>query len=220
MFQEIEFKLRGLSPLMYCNPRLANPGDPIVREIKKINAKGKNKTDDDYLRLFDLQWEGGIYIDADRRVIVPGEWIEGVLVAAAKKSRKGQQGKAGISCNGSWPLEYDGPKDFDKLAADPRFRDVRNVVINGKSRVMACRPIFPTWAVTCVVTFDTEIFNLDTVCEMMVLGGRYHGLGTYRPKYGRYVVESPVIDLAPEAKAEPTAKSRRRPRTEPAEATA
>lgn len=184
--QAIEFNIRGVVPLILHNGRLANPLDPFARAMKGITGKRK-KTDEDYEKLADLEWEGGLYLDDDNRVVVPGENIEGLFVDAAKKSRMGDAAKAGLLSDGLWPLKFDGPKTLDALKADPRFRDTRKAGIKGSS-VMRTRPIFRSWSLAFTVHFLPDLLNSAQIREFLETGGRIIGLCDYTPKYGRFEV--------------------------------
>lgn len=190
-WKTIDARIKGIVPLMLCNGQLANPLNPIVKAMKEITGKGRNKTDDDYERLALLEWEGGLYLDEDRRVVIPGYVIEGMLTKAAKKIRQRPHVQAGVLCDGNWPLEYDGPKDFDKLRADLRFRDTRNARPNGKV-VQRTRPIFDRWAVSFTLHYDPSEVNPDLVQQILGLGC----IGDYIPKFGRFVIE----EFKPEGK--------------------
>lgn len=188
MYKAIEFAVKGVAPLLMHNERLANPLDPIAIEIRKITAKRK-KTLGDYEHLAGLEWQGGIHIDEKGHPCVPGHVIEGTLINAAKKLRMGPSAKAGLICDGSWPLEYDGPKDGNKLKAVKSFRDIRRVVVQ-RQAVMRCRPIFYTWAVTFTLHYLPSLFDEEQVVDLVRVGGRIIGLMDYRPKFGRYEIEN------------------------------
>jgi hypothetical protein len=208
VYETIDFVIRGLSPLMMHNGRLANPYDPIVRQIKEITGKRSGKTEADATRLMDLEFEGGLYLDDDGCVVVPGENIEGMIAGGGVKNERMNKSSylAGIICDGAWPLKYEGPKAVAGLMADHRFRDVRGVVVDNK-RVMRCRPIFRSWSLEFTVHYMPETINPSQVYRAVETAGRIVGLCEYTPKFGRFVVESPA---APEAApAEPKAKKSR-----------
>jgi hypothetical protein len=184
-FARIEFHIEGLNQQVWHNAQLADPNCDYTTRIKKITAKGKKKTETDIAELEDLEWEGGLYLDHERRVIVPGTVIEGAYFEAGKKTRDGQDVRNGICSNGDWRLSYDGPKDLAALKADPRFR-LRCIVRNPatKGRLARVRPIFRQWALAYVIDYYTKIFNKQQIVDMTELLGEEIGLSDDRKKMG------------------------------------
>ena len=187
-YEPIEVAIRGFSPLMLHNGQLVDPLNRFSKAMKEITSK-RNKTDDDYRRLADLEWEGSLYLDAEERVVVPGENIEGMLADAGAKHKCRDAVRMGVICDGLWRLEYDGPTDLDALRADARFRDKRRVPVK-QSAVIRCRPIFVPWALAFTVHFLPDVLSEDRVIQLLNVGGRIIGLGDYTPKYGRFEVVS------------------------------
>lgn len=190
MFSSIVFRLTGVAPLLMHNIQLANPTNQWARSMKEITGK-RGKTDDDYERIAEFEWMGGVYVDSMARPCIPGEIIESGLVAAAKKFKMGQRFLGGVMSDGNWTLEYDGPKNAEKLWLDyPQFKDVRAVRV-GNARVMRTRPIFRDWAATVEVKYDPENVNRDSVVRAMQTLGTL-GIMDFRPKFGRFQAE--VLD--------------------------
>ena len=187
MHREIMFKIKGLSPLMLHNGQLADPLNPYTKRVKAITSKRK-KTDEDYEALYQIEWEGSLYLNSDRRVVFPGLNLESAMVEGAKKQKMGDAAKAGILIEDDFLIEYDGPKDLEKLKADKRFRDIRGTrVQNG--RVMRCRPIFIPWGLSFTLHYLPEMMNESQVVEILATVGRIIGIGDFTPKYGRFSVE-------------------------------
>lgn len=187
-YEFVEVKIRGVAPLLMHNARLANPIDEIVRQIKQITSKRK-KTDTDLEELARLEFLGGLYLDEKGRPAIPGECIEGTIRDGAKKTRKGKDVQCGVLSDGVWPLEYDGPKDQHKLWADPRFRDYRGCKVNN-GIVMRMRPRFGDWALTFRLAYHPEVVSPSSLEEWVRTAGQFVGLCDFRPKYGRFNVES------------------------------
>lgn len=185
-YTEIKFHVEGTAPLLMHNGQLANPLNPIVRELKTYTGRRK-KTDDDLVKIFELEFLGGLYLDDKGRVIVPGESIEAMLWEAATKFRKGQQAKAGLMSDGLWPLLYDGPKDAKGLWANPAFRDVRSAIVDRK-RIQRCRPRFNKWSLKFAVQYLPELLDERDVREFVEIAGRQLGLCDYTPRFGRFML--------------------------------
>jgi hypothetical protein len=108
-------------------------------------------------------------------------------VDGAKKRNKGTIAKAAFQPDGPALLEYDGPSSLDQLWADERFRYREMVRVQG-SLMPRTRPRFPAWSARISGTFITTMLNRDEIFEFFKLAGA-HGLGDYRPEFGRFIVE-------------------------------
>jgi hypothetical protein len=94
---------------------------------------------------------------------------------------------------GQWRILEEGfslPK-FDVV--DSRSAVNKNV----KARVMVHRPKWYNWTVSMTLELDEEVksrLHLDTVAEIIKNGGRYLGIGSYRPEhtgeFGRFEIIS------------------------------
>lgn len=185
----LTFRMIGVCPMMMHNIQLANPFNKWVCQSKEITAKGKKKTDDDMRELSRLEWFGGLYVNEDGRVILPSEVLLGCFLSGSKKSRLGTDFKCGFDVPMDAELEYDGPKDAEKLWMDKRFVDVRGVALQKSSRIMRTRPFFSKWECTVKVVFRGEVVNESQVKKAIEDAGMYCGIGDYRPRYGRFIVE-------------------------------
>lgn len=186
-YARIQFRLNGVSPLLMHNGRLANPLDPMAKALKAVTGK-RAKTDADHEEMARIEFLGGLYIGDDGPCL-PGEMIEAMLVVAAKKSKRGPQAKAGIISDGMHRLEYAGPRDPDALWDDDRFRLVAGVRVQ-QARLMRTRPIFRDWSAEIFVDFLPGQLNRADVAEMMRIAGEVVGLGDWRPRFGRFTVET------------------------------
>lgn len=190
MYKVLDATIRSLTPIMYHNGRLADPLDPYAKQLKELTSK-RDKTDADYEAIGHIEWEGGLYLDENRRVIFPGENIEAALIEGGSKNKLGPKFKAGLLCDGAWPLEYDGPKDFERLKADPRFRDRRGICVNRGSRTMRTRPIFIPWSLSFTLQYLPDLLNEAQVLKALEIVGQIIGIGDFTPKYGRFEVIKP-----------------------------
>jgi hypothetical protein len=186
IMQKLEFRIRGVSPLLHHSARLANPRDPIVKAMKKVSSK-RSKTDDDHDELSRLEFMGGIYVNSEGRVIIPGECIEAALLAAAKKQKLGPKAKSGIFVSDDNLLIYKGPQTAEELFKDPEFVDIRCVRVT-TSRIMRTRPIFKRWECCFTVTFDNSQLDDYQIREFVETAGSIIGLCDFRPRFGRFEI--------------------------------
>jgi len=185
MYTTFSVTLQSISPLLMHNGRLADPLEPITRAIRQISAQ-RHRTDADLAELARLEWYGGLYLQ-DGAPCIPGEVLEAHLLDAAKKRRMGPKVKAGLYCDGNFPLLYDGPRDPDALWADPAFRWTVPARVQ-RNCIMRTRPMFREWGVRFQVTFNESLLNQHEIIDLLHLGGEQVGLGDWRPKFGRYIV--------------------------------
>lgn len=184
----LHFEIEGISPLIMHSDRLVNPIDPAKLEIAKLTGL-KKKTPDVYEQIARLEFLAGLYIDAEAGPYIPAINVERLLRDSAAKWRAG---KDVVSCvmvmDDKIKLVYDGPRQADKLADTPRFRDFRSVVLQ-RARVMRCRPIFMQWSAAFDVWIDdTDIVEPAKVKEFIEFGGKRLGLCDFRPRFGRFKV--------------------------------
>lgn len=186
----IDFRItmRGTAPLLMHNSRLANPLDPIVKEMQRYTAKRK-KTDDDRLEIAHLEFLGGLYVDADLGPYLPGENAWRCLYDAAKKHKLGPRIKEGVVITTDVnPLSYRGPRTGEELWADENFRHMASVK-NQMNRIMRMRPIFRTWAVEVDGVADPNILDWGELDTIVSTASQLIGVGDWRPRYGRFDVE-------------------------------
>lgn len=193
MYEAIKFKIKGIMPTIMHNGQTSDPLNYYSKEIKKLTSK-RNKQDDDHLKLAKLEWYAALYVNDQNRPCWPGENIESMIVASAKKNRMGVSAKTGIFVDGNAVIEHDGPKTADAIWNHKPFDKnpfiSRVPVVVNKSRIMRTRPIFNNWSVEFIVNFMPNIINKEDVVEFIKRAGRIIGLSDWRPKYGRFEIES------------------------------
>ena len=182
-YRRLRFRITGASPLVMHNGRLANPLDPIAKEMRRISAK-RAKTEADYLELARLEVLGGLYL-SDGEPCLPGEVVEGALIEAARRIRRGPQARAGLVAEGNVALLYEGPRAPEALWADERFRLVAGVRVQ-KNRIMRTRPVFRDWAGEISLDFLPGVLNPAEVEEIVRVAGQVVGIGDWRPRFGRF----------------------------------
>jgi len=180
-------KWHGVSPLLLHSNAGVNPLHPLTREKKSVTSKRK-KTEEDTMRILDLDYLLGLYWDDSTGVYVPAVNVEATIRDAAKKNKKGKDVVCGVMVAPEYiKLKYEGPQTREGLLADMNFRDIRIGKIQ-RASVTVCRPRFNNWEIDFSVEYDPEIWDKDALLETMVLGGKYIGFCDYRPRYGKFEV--------------------------------
>jgi hypothetical protein len=182
----------GIRPLLMHNGLMVDPTNPAVRRIKEISSKGcKKMTDSDYEERNRIEWEAGLYWDEKDGPVIPSDNIERCVQKGAMKSRLGKDVEAAVFCTSSHvKLQYDGPRDKDRLYAQPERYLLRKRVCIQKAAIIRIRPMFPTgWKLEIELEFDDTIVNSKDLMKAMVDAGALVGIGDWRPKFGRFLVE-------------------------------
>lgn len=183
--EAIRLRLVGTKRLiMHCG-RLADPLDPISKDLARLTHK-RAKTEADHDEIGRVEWNGGLWLDGGRPC-VPADALMATFVEAAKSRRRTMQAEAGLVVDRNAPLMYDGPDDMDKLWEDERFRLRAGVNVNG-ARTMRTRPIFDDWSVEFTAHYLPTLLDRDEVYELYALAGFTRGLGDWRPQNGTFEV--------------------------------
>lgn len=182
----IRYKLQSQAPLIMHNGQTADPLNRFSKAIKKISSK-RNKTDADHEEMARLEFLAGLYMGDDGPVI-PSHVVDGMLLAAAKKSREGPTCKSGCFCASNAPVQYEGPRNVAELWEDESFR-FASIVRVQTARVNRMRPIFRAWEAVITVNIETTLVDVARVDEWVRVAGTQIGVGDWRPQYGRFQAE-------------------------------
>lgn len=187
---------------MIHSAKLNDPFDPLTKQVKEVAGR-RQKSDQDLRLLSDLEWVAGFYPSEPGEVEVkdnemtftgfgvpnwPGDVLEAMLCTAAAVHKLRPKFKAGVLVEGFSPLAFGEKKNIEQLFGDPKYRDYRRVVVNGKG-VMRTRPIFQKWSLVVEVQYLEELLNEGQISMVMETAGQRIGLSNFRPKYGRFTVE-------------------------------
>lgn len=177
---------RGISPIILHSCQTANPLNPISREMKKYTSK-KKKTEEDLLKIADLEWEAGAYWLDDIGLYIPAENVEATLINGAKANRKGADIQKYVDVTDLCiPLIYGENLTKEELIKDYRYRDTRVMTVQ-RAKIVRTRPRFDRWEITFNLSYNEEKIDVDTIIDAMEYAGNYVGLCDSRPKYGRFV---------------------------------
>lgn len=189
MLKKAAFTIEGVAPLLMHCGQLADPMNEHARALADaVKVFKKAKTEAAYEAACKAEFIGGLYVDEKLEPCLPGELLEAVIVAGAKKSSQGKEVKAGLIVDGNWPLQYVGPRDPEGLW-DAKFYHSASVRVK-QSRIIRIRPRFPAWSCTFEVQYNDELLDERDVAKFVAKAGAEVGVGDYRPRYGRFVVVS------------------------------
>ena len=185
----IQFHIRSIRPLLMQAETLANPLNSVTKTHKSVSGKRK-KSEDDYNWRLESEWKASMYHDKALGPYMPSLNIEACISEAAKAFKQGKAVKQTVEVMGDkMPLQYSGPRDMAGLYGDGSspFVDVRGVNVGGR-KVMRARPVFMNWELTFDVGFMADLIDSNDVIRIVEHAGRVIGIGTYRPRFGRFEV--------------------------------
>jgi len=186
----LTIQINSTRPLLMQAETLANPLHPRTKAHKAVAGKRK-KTEEDYLWLLRDEWELNMYYDPELGPYIPSLNIEAAIAEAAKATKQGKLVKQAVTVlTDKVPLIYDGPRDLATMYGNggSKFVEVRGVVVAGR-KVMRARPIFLQWAAEFEVAFMPDLIDASDLVQIIQHAGRVIGIGTYRPRFGRFDVE-------------------------------
>ena len=177
---------KGVTPLIMHSCQCVNPLHPISRELKKYTSKRK-KTEDDLIKISNLEWEAGAYWRDDMGLYIPAENIEATLVNGAKANKKGKDIQKYCTIQGLFiPFDYGANLTKEQLIADWKFRDTRAMTV-ARAKINRTRPRFDNWSITFELNYAEDKIDAETIKDAMEYAGAYVGLCDSRPKYGKFV---------------------------------
>lgn len=184
---------KGISPLIMHSCQCVNPLHPISREMKKYTSK-RNKTEEDLLKIADLEWESGAYWQDGLGLYIPSENVEATLRNGAKAFKKGKDFEKYVSVTDLYiPLNYGENLTKEELIQNFNYRDTRVMTVQ-RARVVRTRPRFNQWQITFNILYDETKIDFDTIINAMEYAGSYVGLCDSRPRYGKFVAAVEELD--------------------------
>lgn len=183
--ENITIELQGdeSEPLIVHNGLLADRQYEWTQKLSAVTKK-RNKTDEDHDEVARLEWRGSLYYDDNAGPYLPGNNVRRCLLDAARLTKEGKKIERGvIALSRVNRLEYDGPREPEKMWGDPRFMH-RAIVKVGTSKVVRTRPQFVGWSARVKVSFDPAIIERRDIVRIAQAAGAYIGIGDGRPFYG------------------------------------
>ena len=192
--------VEGTSPLLCSNVANSDPLGEGSKQKAFFHSKRK-KNDEDHRALRTLDWifsgywgsQGEISVDETENTVdfegfskptLPGANFQRCLRNAATKWKLGKDVLRSVVVSNDPEIEYDGPKDAVEMfnSRTPKFQMAaftsRGVWVN--------RLMFPLWKATYRLTVDDEILSVSQLKQIITMAGKAEGLGTWRPRHGRF----------------------------------
>ena len=184
---------KGTTPLIMHSCQCVNPLHPIAKELKKYTSKRK-KTEEDLIKISDLEWESGAYWKDGLGLYIPAENVEATIRNGAKANRKGTDVEKYVSVTDLYiPFNYGENLTKEQLIANYEYRDTRVMNVQ-RSKILRTRPRFDQWNITFSLMYDEDKIDLETIVNAIEYAGNYVGLCDSRPKYGKFVAIIEELD--------------------------
>ncbi|WP_158809556.1 hypothetical protein [Beijerinckia sp. L45] len=181
----LKVRLVGVAPLLMRSGQMADPLNPVVRELERYTSRRK-KVDADHLKIADLEFAGSLWLQDGRPCLLAGA-LEAAICQSAARRRAKALFRGAVMVMGNSPLLYDGPQTVAGLQADSAFRLRMPVAIGGR-RLIRTRPMFRTWSAIVECGYLASLVNRADLIDVLIAAGDTIGVGDHRPRFGRFAV--------------------------------
>lgn len=192
--RSIAVSLKGIGPLLQANPQTVDRFNKYAKEMARITAKGKKRTDEDYKDFSDIEVRSRVHWSDEVGVYVPSTWLTSSIhkhsFEQAKVAKDKVRGSV-FSTEEKIKLAYknsDLVKTVDDIVGNSIFRHKMNLK-QGQIRVIKTSPIFHDWSFSTVLEFDDKILDHETLDRIIKHAAFYGGFGDFRPTFGRAIAE-------------------------------
>jgi hypothetical protein len=211
LYETLRALLTGLPPgHIMDNGDRADPRDPIAMErVRLTGTRAKDRTSQQIDTLEDLDYIGGINSTEPGTVTIEDDQIqiegfgnlclttaavESMLLNAATMFRLGTKAKTAFLLEGPYCLLLDGkPAKVTDIFEDRLKYRIRRRVHTGtgtkRNWIVINRPLFREWSAVIDINYFPKSLDRHQVERILEGAGIYQGIGSYRPKYGRFDVE-------------------------------
>lgn len=201
--------VQGVSPLLLSNNLCSDPLSQASKDKKHFTIKNK-KTAEDHRNLRLIDWvnsgywskpgrvviddvENTIHFDGYADLTLPSQNFARCLRTGATAFRLGKEVNRALIVENEPLIEYDGPKTANEMILQSKYV-LTSPVVRKRDTNWITRLVLPQWAVNYQVTVDDERISVSDLERIVQTAGRFEGLGTWRPRYGRFVSELTELD--------------------------
>lgn len=199
----------GCSALLLSNNRCSDPLSEAAKTKKFFTSK-RTKVDADHMNLRVIDWvysgywseDGKVHIDDSENTVdlegfaglyMPSQNFERCLRNGATAFKLGKEVSRALIVNNEAMIEYDGPSTAREMLAHPKFV-LTSPVVRQKVTNWVTRITLPEWQCRFELTVDDDRISVDALERIVKAAGQFEGLGTWRPRYGRFSCELSELD--------------------------
>lgn len=199
----IKVKWVGIRPLILSNPQTVQLSNRYASESRRLNTllKAARKKQDEH-KLAELEqlqirndWEASSYWDDKaKKFFVPDTLILACIRNGAAAAKKGKDIDRAVLISETEAHIETAIKhnSLEGYFNDSAFRLECPCKVPPKTGALIwkARCMIPTgWSIQFQIEYDDNIVADKSLTEALELAGRLSGLGGWRPKYGRFLVE-------------------------------
>lgn len=192
----------GIRPLIMSNPQtidIANRFAVASRALNTALKSARKKGDED--KLLELaaaqkknDFMASAYFDDKGGFFIPDSVIMASIKSAAQSMRKGKDIDRAVLMEETEAYVKDVPNapTLEDAFADTRFHLKTPCKVPPKTGAlfMKLRCVMPTgWRVEFTLSFDSDVLAEKTLKDILNTAGGFVGIGSWRPKFGRFTVE-------------------------------
>jgi len=202
--RRFDVAVEGVSSLLLSNNKCSDPLSQASRDKKFFTLKNK-KADQDHMNLRLIDWvhsgywskpgkvgiddvENTVTFDGFADLTLPSENFARCLRNGATAFRLGKEVTRALIVENEPLIEYEGPRTAAEMVAESRFI-MTSPVVRQKTTNWVTRLILPQWSVNYQITVDDERISVSDLERIVQTAGKFEGLGTWRPRYGRFTAE-------------------------------
>ena len=209
--RQFRAELTSLAPLLLSNNMCSDPLSEAAKIKKQFTSK-RTKSEADHKNLRVIDWvysgywsepgevsidetENTIDLDGFSELYIPGQNFERCLRNGATAFKLGKEVQRALIVNGEGQLSYDGPQSAISMLQDPSQRFVlTSPVVRMKATNWVTRIVIPSWTCAFELTVDDERLSFDALERITKAAGQFEGIGTWRPRYGRFTTALTELD--------------------------
>ena len=199
--RRFEIAVEGIAPLLLSNNA---PSDPLseASKLKKHFTSKSKKVDEDHENMRVIDWvysgywsipgkvvlddvQNALSFDGFSDLYMPDQNFARCLRNGATAWRLGKETTRAVMVENSPLIEFDGPDTAEDLLQNRKFTLTSPVVRKGSTNWIT-RLIIPQWKCVFQVSIDDERISVENLTNICNAAGRFEGLGTWRPRYGRF----------------------------------
>lgn len=185
--------IKGIRPIIMHNGAagLDTRSPANIEKAEIARKRGSNRTAADDARLYELECQSSLYLDASGSPTLPAAMLRSAIETGARKLKQGPQVREGLIIDAVYEFGYDRNmgSTVEDLGKTAQF--TVGVVVQ-RSRILRTRAKFDDWTVRFSVECDDELVDQEQLATWLDIAGRRIGLGDWRPEksgdYGRFEV--------------------------------
>lgn len=200
----IKVKWTGFRPLVMSNPQTVQLSNPYAVSSRKTGREikaARKKDDEDKLARLEKEmsrndWEASAYWNDEAKTFsLPDTVIIACIRSGATASKRGRDIDRAVIVNET-EVEVGGipqHKSLDAYFAEKSFLLSSPCKIPPKTGALVwkSRCMMPTgWTLEFSLDYDETVLEKNTLIEAMQTAGKLCGIGGWRPKFGRFSVET------------------------------